>query len=95
MCIRDRNITLYSSRAQAITNRIQNTDWDIAKVAQAAHTSNLTISQNYAQLWQEKFGDQYANTFAEDPNKVITPEEMEEVSRLYEGHLDALKKEAT
>ena len=55
-------ITLYSSRHDAITRRIQSGQ-TILDIATNAGTSIQTISQTYAKAWTKVNADRYSNTF--------------------------------
>ena len=57
-------ITLYSSRHDAITRRIQSGQ-TILDIATNAGTSIQTISQTYAKAWTKAHADRYSNTFGD------------------------------
>ena len=54
-------ITLYSYRHTAICRRITESGWDPLKVAGAANTSLMTISNSYAHAWKLANSEQFIN----------------------------------
>ena len=74
------NITLYSIRNTAISNRLVKSGWDILQVATAADVSVLQISKAYAYELSILRKDRYANTFKNEVR--VQPDEMDEFYEL-------------
>lgn len=83
------NITLYSWRASAITNRIK-AGWDVGRVSTAANTSIKAISESYYSEIMAAQRDRFANQFKDEA--IVSDKDKKKVVALMSYIKKSLKK---